>query len=162
MTNDTKCRKYMTGMCSFSGKLNKVAFDDESYRYTMKFLEEGIGLSSLSNSIIWREGRGQETTGGINLTWATNQTLPMGSISKKKFLFISYSILLIKNEWCSLSRFLLFKHRKNCECCHHHSLFTGHNVNVNIVVLNCQIWNQCLKCQVSGHRSLGLLFEGIL
>ena len=31
-----------------------------------------------------------------------------------------------------------FKHRKNCECCHHHSLFKGHNVNVNIVVLNCQ------------------------
>ena len=51
------------------------------------------------------------------------------------------------------------KHRKNCECCHHHSLFKGHNVNVNIVVLNCQKWNQCLKCQVSGHKSLGLLFE---
>ena len=30
------------------------------------------------------------------------------------------------------------KHRKNCECCHHHSLFKGHNVTVNIVVLNCQ------------------------
>ena len=28
------------------------------------------------------------------------------------------------------------KHRKNCECCHRHSLFKGHNVNVNIVVLN--------------------------
>ena len=23
-----------------------------------------------------------------------------------------------------------FKHRKNCECCHHHSLFKGHNVIV--------------------------------
>ena len=51
------------------------------------------------------------------------------------------------------------KHRKNCECCHHHSLFKGHNVNVNIVVLNCQKCNQCLKCQVLGHKSLGLLFE---
>ena len=30
------------------------------------------------------------------------------------------------------------KHRKNCECCHHHSLFQGHNVNANIVVPNCQ------------------------
>ena len=27
------------------------------------------------------------------------------------------------------------KHRKNCECCPRHSLFKGHNVNVNIVVL---------------------------
>ena len=53
------------------------------------------------------------------------------------------------------------KHRKNCECCHHHSLFKGYNVNVNIVVLNCQKWNQCLKYQVSGHKSLGL-FEGVL
>ena len=54
------------------------------------------------------------------------------------------------------------KHRKNCECCHHRSLFKGHNVNVNIVVLNCQKCNQCLKCQVSGHQSGGLLFEGVL
>ena len=52
------------------------------------------------------------------------------------------------------------KHRKNCECCPRHSLFKGHNVNVDIVVLNCQKCNQCLKCQVSGHKSLGLLFEG--
>ena len=54
------------------------------------------------------------------------------------------------------------KHRKNCERCHHHSLFKGHNVNVNIVVPNCQKCNQCLKCQVSGHKSRGLLFEGVL
>ena len=55
------------------------------------------------------------------------------------------------------------KHRKNCECCHHHSLFNSiHNVNVNIIVLNCQKWNQCLKCQVSGHKSPGLLFDGVL
>ena len=54
------------------------------------------------------------------------------------------------------------KHRKNCECCHHHSLFKGHNVTVNIVVLKFQKWNQCLKCQVSGHKFLGLLFEGVL
>ena len=30
----------------------------------------------------------------------------------------------------------LLKHRKNCECCHHHSVFNGHNVIVHIVVLN--------------------------
>ena len=42
------------------------------------------------------------------------------------------------------------------------SLFKGHNVNVDIVVLNCHKCNQCLKCQVSGHKSLGLLSEGAL
>ena len=45
------------------------------------------------------------------------------------------------------------KHRKNCECCHHHSIFKGHNVIVHIVVLNCQKCNQCLKCHVSGHKN---------
>ena len=55
---------------------------------------------------------------------------------------------------------LLQKHHKSCECCPRHSLFKGHNVIVNIVVLNCQKCDQCLKCQVSGHKSLGLLFEG--
>ena len=54
------------------------------------------------------------------------------------------------------------KHRKNCECCPCHSLFKGHNVNVNIVVLNCQKCNLCLKCQFSGHKSLGLLFVGVI
>ena len=53
------------------------------------------------------------------------------------------------------------KHRKNCECCPRHSLFKGHNVIVNIVVLNCQKCNQCLKCQVSGHKSLGLLLMSL-
>ena len=48
--------------------------------------------------------------------------------------------------------FVFHKHRKNCECCHHHSLFKGHKVIVNNVVLNCQQCNQCLKCQVSGHK----------
>ena len=51
------------------------------------------------------------------------------------------------------------KHRKNCECCPRHSLFKGHNVIVNIVVLNCQKCNQCHKCQVSGHKFLGLLWN---
>ena len=32
---------------------------------------------------------------------------------------------------------------------------TGNNVIVDIVVLNCQKCNQCLICQVSGHKSLG-------
>ena len=54
------------------------------------------------------------------------------------------------------------KHCKNCECCHHHSLFKGHNVNVNIVVPNCQKCNQYLKCQVSGHKTREVLFEGVL
>ena len=44
------------------------------------------------------------------------------------------------------------KHRKNCECCPRHSLFKSHTVIVYYVVLNCQQSNQCLKCQVSGHR----------
>ena len=46
-----------------------------------------------------------------------------------------------------------YKHRKNCECCHHHSLFKGHNVIVHIDVHNCQKCNQCLKCHVSGHKN---------
>ena len=54
------------------------------------------------------------------------------------------------------------KHRKNCECCHHHSLFKGHNVYVKIVVPNCQKCYQCLKCRVSGHKYRGLPFEGVL
>ena len=42
------------------------------------------------------------------------------------------------------------------------SLFIqGHNVIVNIVVLNCQKNNQCLKSQVSGHKSLGLLLMSL-
>ena len=54
------------------------------------------------------------------------------------------------------------KHRKNCECCPRHSLFKGHNVIVDIVVLNCQKCIQCHKCQVSCHKSLGLLFEEVV
>ena len=61
------------------------------------------------------------------------------------------------NGWWSY-----WKHRKNCECCHHHSLFKGHNVNVKIVVPNCQKCYQCLKCQVSGHKYRGLPFEGVI
>ena len=45
------------------------------------------------------------------------------------------------------------KHRKNCECCHHHSVFKGHNVIVHILVLNCQKCNQRLKSQISGHKN---------
>ena len=39
----------------------------------------------------------------------------------------------------------IIKHRKNCVCCPCHSLFKGHKVIVNIVVLNRQQCNQCLK-----------------
>ena len=46
-------------------------------------------------------------------------------------------ILLFPNNWN-----ILIKHRKNYECCHHNSVFKGHNVIVHIVVLNCQKCNQ--------------------
>ena len=73
------------------------------------------------------------------------------TIESKKYMYI-----YIRNS-CGV-----YKHRKNCECCPRHSLFKGHNVIVNIVVLNCQKCNQCLKCQVSGRKSLALHFEGVL
>ena len=38
------------------------------------------------------------------------------------------------------------------------TLYSRVTVNVEIVVLNCQKCNQCLK----GHKSLGLFFEGVL
>ena len=60
----------------------------------------------------------------------------------------------------SLNSFQLYKkQRKNCECCPRYSLFKGHNVIVNIVVLNCR---NCQKCQVWGHKSPGLLFDGVV
>ena len=65
-------------------------------------------------------------------------------------------------RWRMALKGLIKKHRKNCECCHHHSLFKGHNVNVKSVVPNCQKCYQCLKCQVSGHKYRGLPFEGFL
>ena len=55
----------------------------------------------------------------------------------------------------------LKKHRKNCECCHHHFLlFKGHNVIVHIVVLNCQKCNQCTMGQAQckmGNRKMSTL-----
>ena len=65
-------------------------------------------------------------------------------------------------RWRMALKGLIKKHRKNCECCHHHCLFKGHNVNVKSVVPNCQKCYQCLKCQVSGHKYRGLPFEGVL
>ena len=44
---------------------------------------------------------------------------------------------------------------KNCECCHQHSLFKGHNVNVNIVVLNYE--NEIrvlLSCQETAKKEI--------
>ena len=38
----------------------------------------------------------------------------------------------------NLNNEALVKHRKNCNCYTLHSLFKGHNINVNIVVLACQ------------------------
>ena len=52
--------------------------------------------------------------------------------------------------------------RKNCECCPRHSLFKGHNEIVDIVVLNCKKCIQWHKCQVSGNKFLGLLFEEVV
>ena len=45
---------------------------------------------------------------------------------KKNILFGQYLLIPILGK----------KHRKNCECCPCHSLFKGHKVIVNIVVLN--------------------------
>ena len=44
-------------------------------------------------------------------------------------------------RWNTFWRRCEIKHRKNCECCHHHSVFKGHNAIVHIVVLNCQKCN---------------------
>ena len=41
------------------------------------------------------------------------------------------------------------------------TLYSRVTMIVNIVVLNCQKCNQCLKCQISAHKSIGLLFEGV-
>ena len=38
------------------------------------------------------------------------------------------------------------------------TIFSRVTMNVEIVVLNCQKYNQCLK----GHKSLGSVFEGVL
>ena len=38
------------------------------------------------------------------------------------------------------------------------TLYSRVTMNVEIVVLNCQKCNQCLKC----HKSFGLVFEGVL
>ena len=38
------------------------------------------------------------------------------------------------------------------------TIFSRVTMNVEIVVLNCQKYNQCLI----GHKFLGLLFEGVL
>ena len=54
-------------------------------------------------------------------------------------------------DWCK-------KHRKNCECCPVSLLIVRWQRLPWIQVLNCQNFNQCLK----GHKSLGLLLEGIL
>ena len=65
-----------------------------------------------------------------------------------------------ENEHCKADkRTKQRKHCKNWECCPRHSLFKGHNVIVNIVVLNCQICNQCLKCHVSGHKNFQKLWK---
>ena len=67
-------------------------------------------------------------------------SLPRSKIDDKlnvQMSLISYSSFNGPNSVSERARKGL-KHRKNCECCHHHSLFKGHNVNVNIVVLNCQ------------------------
>ena len=82
-------------------------------------------------------------------------------LTNASFHLVSWPMVGLGKYWIpdSLFRNLQTKHRKNCKRCPCHSLFKGHNVNVNIVVLNCQKCNQCFNCQVSGHKSLGLLFE---
>ena len=55
------------------------------------------------------------------------------------------------STFCYEADWELLKHRKNFKGCSHHSLFKGHKEIVNIVILNFEQCNQCLKCQVSGH-----------
>ena len=54
------------------------------------------------------------------------------------------------------------KHRKNCKCSPTLHSRVPMLFIVDIVVFNCQKCIQYHKCQVSGHKYLGLLFEGVL
>ena len=42
------------------------------------------------------------------------------------------------------------------------TLYSRVTVNADIVILNCQKCNQCLKCQVSGQESQEPLFVGVI
>ena len=66
-------------------------------------------------------------------------------------LSVSNFLLWIYLDIPSFLSVLKCKHRKNCKCCHHHSVFKGHNVIIHIVVLNCQKCDQCfsVKSQVT-------------
>ena len=76
-----------------------------------------------------------------------DKTLPSNINLRKNDIIIIISKIYMIN----------MKHRKNCECCPRHSLFKGHNVIVNIVVLNCQKCNQCLKCQLTSLLDCSLM-----
>ena len=89
--------------------------------------------------------------------YSCNTTQSPRSQENTEVLLNCRSLFLSVPDWLSF-----LKHRKNCKCCPCHSLFKGHNVIVNIVVLNCQKCNQCLKCQVSGHKSSQSLFANSL
>ena len=62
-------------------------------------------------------------------------THSIGIISQFSYVYVHYT----HYQWVKHG-LILPKHRKNCECCHHHSLFKGHNVNVKIVVPNCHMF----------------------
>ena len=96
----------------------------------------------------------------IFVTWQLRVTLD--SIRKMFNWCPSKSVRLQSNSHqqsykCQLAlrifRGQQLKHCKNCKCCPRHPLYKGHNAILNIVVLNCQKCKQCLKCQVSGHRT---------
>ena len=106
-----------------------------------------------SNAVCCTSSTGKEIWSNTNLGWFLAS---FGSDSEP----IHTNSMLDFEFKCNIKQWM--KHRKNCECCPRHSLFKGHNLIANIVVLNCQKCNQCLKYQVSGHNSLGLLFEGVL
>ena len=58
---------------------------------------------------------------------------------------VSEGRLKINSQLCKLRT--LCKHRKNCECCPVSQLIVRTQRLSWIQVLNCQIYNQCLKCQ---------------
>ena len=86
-----------------------------------------------------------------------NKVLPRRKLIRNKIILcIMIVSSLLLGFWAWEVPAIGYKHCKNCECCHHHSLFKGHNVIVHIVVLNCQ---KCNQCQVSGHNSLGVFLN---
>ena len=93
----------------------------------MKTFGVEVDINSFTNLV-------RKWEGGEHSVKMNNKTI-RGLCFKVDYLPLSLVLDIFNLVNISIS---ILKHRKNCECCHHHSLFKGHNVNVNIVVLNCQ------------------------